>query len=150
MTVDQEKVKLAHGFKLNVYGKECTHIRKMSGTGIKISPVNCTTSGSAQQQSTVGRASFDPLVIRFGLAPSNAFMLTECVKYMLSPQDGPPRTPISLTEITHKNGTGQHWDLAECFCNRLTLPEGNSGSGQIEVEMEFSLNHKTEVTGGQA
>lgn len=144
----QEKIKQVVGFEIEVYGKTCTHIRSITGTGYKVPSVDATSSGSSQQTSTVGRASFEPLVIRFALAPSNKFMLQSFTTYLNNSQDE-KRTPITIKEITHDGSKGQTWNLFDCFGNRMVLPEGNSGSGQVEVEMEFSFNRKEEVTGGQ-
>jgi len=148
MALPTEKVKLRQGVKCEIDNQLVTHIRSIAGGGMNIPQVDVTSSGSKQQESSTGRAHFEPLRIVFSNSKSTVPLLQKIAGYHGDPQNH-PRSTIAVTEITRDGATtGHSVTYYECFCSKLRLPTGNNQDGVLSTEMEWSLHRAEHNAGG--
>jgi len=143
-----EKVKLRQGVKAEIDNQLVTHIRTIAGGGMNIPQVDVTSSGSKQQESSTGRAHFDPLRLTFSNSKSTVPLLQKIAAYHADPQNSSRHT-IAVTEITRDGATTGHAvTYYECFCTKMRLPTGNNQDGVLNTELEFSLHRAEHNSGG--
>jgi len=148
MAIAQERIKLRQGVKVTIDNNPVTHLRMVSGGGINIPQVDVTNSGSANQDFSTGRASYDPLRLTFANAKDNTPILQAISKYFQDPQNG-ARSSITVQEITRDGSTtGQTINFMDCFCTKLRLPTGNAQEGVLTTDIEWSIHYSTMTAGG--